>query len=430
MKRNFLSAAGACLFFVFVGTAQSDEIAELKRQLAEQTKILQQMQKRLERIEAQQAQQDKQMEEQITKAVEEKQIEALPENAKWIENLKWSGDFRYRHETIEAEGDGKSDRHRNRIRARLRLDAVLNEEWDAVFRLATAEADSDPSDGLAKGSTSTNQTLTREFKQKNIWLDWAYAKYHPSSVPGLNVQMGKMGTPVYKAGKNQVIWDSDLAWEGGAVNYSAPLENGQELLLNGGGFWLREVDGADTHADASLWTTQAALKQNIDDSYLLGGASYYHFANSDAANITSTSRGNSSDFDGDFNLVEAFAEVGTNIYEDMPVAFYGSYVKNIGTDSDKDTAWIIGTKLNKAKKLGSWEVFYNYRDLQADSVSPILNDSDFAGGGTAARGHGIGLKYQIHKNVQAGVTYLFAERDRTSDDVDYKVLMGDLILKF
>lgn len=383
------------------------------------------MQERVDQLEARQRLKERSLTQKIEE-VEEKQKEtpALPDALKWAEKIKLSGDFRYRHETINAEGDNKGTRNRNRIRARLRLDAEVNDEFDAVFRLATAENDG----GFASGSTSTNVTLDREFRQKNIWLDWAYGDYHPNYIPRLNVLFGKMPGPVHKVGKNQLIYDNDLAWEGGAANYKIPLNDKQELFINGGGFWLNEVDGVDTSADASLWAFQTGLKQKLQDMSLVYGASYYHFGNAEQASLT---RGESSDFDDTYNIFEAFGELGTKINGTLPVAVYGSYANNLGTDSDKDTAWILGAKLNKAKDPGSWELGYNYREVEADAVAGRLNDSDFIGGGTGGKGHEFKVKYQIQKNVQAALTYILAERDRSSgNDLDYDRLMVDMILKF
>ena len=60
-----------------------------------------------------------------------------------------------------------------------------------------------------------------------------------------------------------------------------------------------------------------------------------------------------------------------------------------------------------------------------------LNDSDFIGGGSGGEGHEFKAAYQIHKNVKAGLTYILAERDRSSgNDLDYSRLMADVILKF
>ena len=117
-KRNVLAMV-LLLLALRVGAVKADEVAELKQQMA-------QMQQRLEQIEMQQAQQNKQMEEQISKAVKEKQIGALPDSLKWAENIKWSGDLRYRHESIDD--DTKiTKRNRNRIRARLKMKAKIND---------------------------------------------------------------------------------------------------------------------------------------------------------------------------------------------------------------------------------------------------------------------------------------------------------------
>jgi len=125
MMKRILLVTGLLLFAGQVSVVRGDEIAELKKQLAE-------MQKRLEQLEAKQKQQEQQMaasqkqqEEQIeakvdakvNEAVAEKDV-AVPDSLKWAEKVKLSGDFRYRHEYIDQE-DGSGDRHRNRIRARL-----------------------------------------------------------------------------------------------------------------------------------------------------------------------------------------------------------------------------------------------------------------------------------------------------------------------
>lgn len=407
----------------------ADEIAELKQQLAEQQKVLEQMQKKLEELEAKQKQQAEQMEEEITKAVEEKPP-TVPESLKWAEKIKLSGDFRYRYEGIDAE-EANGVRHRNRIRARLRVDAEVSDEFDGIFRLATAEVDTDPGEaGLASGSTSTNVTLTREFKQKNIWLDWAYGDYHPNYMTGMNVLFGKMGTPFYKVARNELAWDNDLAWEGAAANYKMPLNDDRQLGLHGGGFWLRERDGTPTGADTALWTAQAALAHKMDDVSLTGGASYWYISNADVPGYTELQRGHSATFDNKFGIIELFADVGTKTEGGLPVGLYGSYANNVRTSSDENTAWIIGATLNKTEEPHSWELGYSYRDLEADSVTG-LNDSDFIGGGTAGKGHQVKGTYQIHKNVQGALTVIIAKRDRSAgDNLDYNRLMADVILKF
>lgn len=419
-KTRWEIALVVCMFVMALGAgarARANELAELK----EQVKLLQQ---RIEQLEAKQNQQSELMEKEIAKAVEEKEIGALPASIKWVENVKISGDLRYRHESIDSESSGKRDqgRHRHRIRARLGLEGKINDEWDVGFRIASGS--SDPS--------STNQSLDNGFSSKDLWLDLAYFNWHPVAIEGLNAYGGKMKNPFYKVGKNQLIWDSDLNPEGIAAKYVMPFGEHDKLYINGGGFWAEE---SGSGIDQSLWGAQTYLKHNFENKdYLVAGASYFDYGNTkgQATIYDSTdSYGNSVDSSGryanDYDIVEGFVEYGFKV-ADRPMAVFGNYIQNVASTASEDTGWLIGCKLNKAKKPGSWELSYNYRDLEADAVIGVFSDSDFIGGGTNGKGHQFGLKYQLAKNLQAALTYFLNERG--SNDDDYKRLQADLIFKF
>ena len=417
MKKRNVLAMVLLLLALGVGDVKADEVAELKQQMA-------QMQQRLEQLEASREAQEQKIDEKISKAVVNKQIEALPDSLKWVENLNISGDLRYRHESIDAKNSSRWEkgRHRHRIRARLGLKAKVNDEWDLDFRIASGT--SDPS--------STNQTLDSGFSSKDIWLDLAYFDWHPEAMESINVYGGKMKNPFYKVGKNQLIWDGDMNPEGIAAKYVISLGDYDKLHINGGGFWAEE---SSSGVDQSLWGTQAYLKHKFEnENYLLGGASYFDYGNTkgQATIYDSTdSYGNSVDGAGkyanDYDIVKGFAEYGFKVGE-MPVAVFGNYVKNTAATASEDTGWLIGLKLNKAKKPGSWQFSYNYRDLEKDAVIGVFSDSDFIGGGTDGRGHKFGFKYQIAKNLQAGLTYLLNEAGSNNDD--YRRLQADLIFKF
>jgi len=413
-----------CLFILTVsGNAKADELTELKQQL----NLLQQ---RIEQLEAKQNQQSEQMEEKIAKAVDEKQIEALPDSLKWVENVKISGDLRYRHESIDSESSGRwsEGRHRHRIRARLGLDGKVNDEWDVGFRIASGASD----------PVSTNQSLDEGFSSKDLWLDLAYFDWHPVIMDGLNLYGGKMKNPFYKVGANQLIWDGDLNPEGIAAKYVMPLGKHDKLYINGGGFWAEE---SSSGIDQSLWGVQTYLKHSFEnEDYLLAGASYYDYGNTknkktlysqdpddEAFGNTFTTIGGESYYTNDYDILEGFAEYGFQIGE-RPAAVFGNYVQNTAASTSEDEGWIIGCKFNKAKKPGSWELSYDYRDLEADAVIGVFSDSDFIGGGTDGKGHRFGLRYQLAKNLQADLTYFLNERG--SNDDDYRRLQADLIFKF
>ncbi|MFA5293321.1 MAG: putative porin [Phycisphaerae bacterium] len=432
MKKGLMSIV---LLILFVGpvTVRADEVTQLKQQLDEQQKMLMQMQQKLEQLEAGQKTQEKKIDEKISTAVQDKQFSLLPDNLKWVENVKLSGDLRYRHETVNSQSNGRwnAGDNKNRIRARLQLDAKINDDWNAIFRIASGSAD----------PTSTNQTLENAFSSKAIWLDLAYFDWHPASVKGLNVYGGKMKNPFYRVGGSQLVWDDDLNPEGIAASYEKSLSETNKLYVNGGGFW---VDQSSSTGNISLWGAQGYLKHTFENkNYLTAGMSYYNYGNlkgkqslykqwSSSTPVKSLGNSiNSSTFNyqNDYDIVEAFSEYGFK-FNDMPVAVFGDYVKNIAATSSADTGWLIGFSLNKAKDPGSWEFSYDYRSLDADAVLGQFSDSDFAGGGTDAKGHRFGIKYQIAKNLQAGLTYFMDQLGAGEKDSKYTRLQADLVLKF
>lgn len=400
------------------------EIDELKEQMAQQAKLLKQMQQKLETMETSLKDQEKIVDDKF-KAVESNQAGSLLASASWIEKINWSGDFRYRHESIDDDTK-TTQSDRNRIRVRLKIKAEINDEWDTVFRIATGSSDS---------PTSTNQTLgdsgSDSFSSKNIWLDWGYVDYHPASISGLNILLGKMGNPFYKVAKNQLIYDSDLSPEGGAATYAFDLNDSTSAKLTGAAFWLRE---RSTDVDTSLFGIQGLLNHKLsNDSHILGGISYYDFGNIQGQSLSGISaKGNTQSgglYVNDYNILEGFGEYGFKIC-DIPTTIYGSYVNNTGATTSEDTAWIIGAKYNKAKKIGSWEASYNYRDVEADAVVGGLCDSDFIGGGTNGKGHVLGFKYQFARNTQAALHYFINEKNASTTGDDFNLFQADLIFKF
>lgn len=434
MKKLIVFVFVLVLFSVTAVQTSADELAELKEQLNQQQKMieqqnqmLQQMMARIEQLESQNQQQEQRIEARISETVEKKQVSALPDSMKWVENIKWSGDLRYRHETIDDD-TAATDRDRNRIRARLKLEARINDEWDAIFRIASGSSDSPTSTNQTLGDSSNNDD---SFSSRHVWLDWAYADYHPAWMPGLNVFAGKMANPFYTVGKNQLIFDGDLSLEGGAATYAWNLNDSTSATVAGGGFWVRE---RSTDADTSIFGVQGMLKHKLSsDSHILGGVSYYDFGNIKGKTLSGiSSKGNTTTgglYANDYDIIEGFGEYGFKIGS-VPVAVFGSYVQNIDSTTNDDTAWLIGAKYNKAKKPGSWEASYNYRDVEKDAVVGGLCDSDFIGGGTNGTGHVFGFKYQLAKNVQAAIHYFLNDKNESTTSDEYKMLQADLIWKF
>jgi len=274
-----VSVALGLLLLLSNSTARADELSELKQQLEATQKLLKQMQQRIDQLEAGQKQKERSQKEQIEKEVDKKVAEAvkdqrpvaLPDNLKWIEKVKISGDLRYRQDHIDEQdssGEWENGVYRHRIRARLKFDARVNDEWDLGFRIAS---------GSNRSPNTTNQDLEDAFSKKELWLDQAFFNWHPENVEGLNITGGKIKNPFYKAGKNQLIWDGDLNPEGIAVQYNTPLNDTDQFFFNGGGLW---VDESGSTADTSLWAAQTYWKRTIGNpDHVVAGATYYDYGN-------------------------------------------------------------------------------------------------------------------------------------------------------
>ena len=413
--RKFVMAGILFISIYSCSPSKADEIGDLKTQLQLQADLIEQMQVKIGMLEEKQQANATQI-----KANSEHSIISLA-NA---ENLKLYGDFRYRHEIIDAENSDSSNkkgRNRQRIRARLGMNYKINDNMD--FDLRFASGSDDP--------VSTNQTLDGYFTSKDFWLDRAYLTWHASD--SLKILAGKMCNPFYSAMNNQLIWDGDLNPEGIAAQYNLKIDDRTAAFINTAGFWVEEES---SDVDQSLWGIQGYLKKEFDNFYALGGLSYYEYGNMQGSEAFFESDGKKLGFgntlaDGkyvnDYDLLEVFGECGTKLGA-MPVAVYASYVNNIAAKTSGDKAWLAGCKINKAKKPGSWEMSYDYRDVEKDSVFGVFSDSDFAGGGTDAKGHRIGFDYQVAKNVKAGITHFYNQR--TDEDIDYNRTMLDLSIKF
>lgn len=398
---------------------RADEISELRKEVENQYNALLKMQSKLLEIEAAQQEQAKSV----------KKMESSVGSLKWAEKISLYGDFRFRYEQID--GRNTNQRDRMRIRARLGLKGKIDEEWKFDLRLASGSSD----------PTSSNQDLDGGFDSKNFWLDRAFLTYQPKGIEGLSVLAGKMSNPFYNVGGNQLMWDGDLNPEGVAVKYAGSFSETLAFFVNGGGMWVEE---RSSDADTSLWGVQGGLTHTFENkNTLTGGAGYFKYGNIEGERAIGSFKGNSFvDIDPgvgtdnrylyNYELVELFAEYTMTAWE-KPLAFYGDYVVNTASGVQDDTGWLVGTTFNKASAPGTWQVGYEYRDIEADATLGQFNDSDFIGGGTDGKGHKFSFKYALAKNVAAGTTYFLNRRDADGDgkrDDKYSRLQFDVELKF
>jgi hypothetical protein len=134
-------------------------------------------------------------------------------------------------------------------------------------------------------------------------------------------------------------------------------------------------------------------------------------------------------YEYDYKLYNASLGVSFALF-DMPITVYGDYVENDDAD-DLETGYLAGVKISKAKKKGSWQLQYQYEDLEADATFGLVTDSDFMGGGTDGEGHKFSGKYMLSDKWFLGATYFDGNAGvDLGDDADYQRLMLDTGFKY
>jgi len=345
-----------------------------------------------------------------------------PEMAKsldWASRIKVSGDMRARFESVDNEE--KIKKNRQRIRARLAIEAKVNDEVKAGFRLVTSG-----------GRTSTNSSLGKNddgFHGDGVYFDRAFIHWTPEFASGASLTVGKFKMPWFRVTDN--IWDSDVNPEGLALGYTSKV--GPVKLTAVGGYYILSDNGDEGHTfseDLNMYHAglSGAMKFNNAVKASLGFNAFIFNANDPVGVNNMAGDHTNGDLDADFKIYEVASKVDikTGI---VPIKIYGNYAVNAANDikDHEDTAWLVGI----GTKWNSFKLDYNYRDTQKNAVTDTFNDSDFNRGGTGARGHKVKLAYSISKNFSIGGAYLAAQDyTQSSDHIDRDTFQLDLKAKF
>ena len=313
--------------------------------------------------------------------------------------IKWSGDFRFRHQISDAEGSVR--RTRERIRARLGMTADVADNITVQVQFATGTG----------SPVSTNQTLDGGFSGKGVNLDLAYVAWKPETPGSLSIQAGKMKNPYRSPAGTEVIWDGDLRPEGIAAAWSSVLGSAS-VFADAGYFIIDEVSKDD---DSLLIGGQAGLGYNSDICDITVGAGYYDYSNlvnHSTVYDTGDAFGNTVQADGtyryDYTMTEVFGEL-TSTRFGLPVSLFADMVVNIADDVEDNTAWLVGAGVGEAATRGDWGCGYSYRRVERDAVLGAFTSSDFIGGGSDCKGHEINVDYCAANAVTMSLTYFRSE---------------------
>jgi len=361
----------------------------------------------------------------------------------------WKGDIRYRYESSVKDVANQTDfsRDRNRTRVRLGVYPWINEELSGGIQLSTGTAD------LIKESASRNQTYENLFTPKSIDLNEAFIDYHPT-VYGLDGQLNLI------AGKREVantvvriddlVWDSDLTFEGATLQYGKDA-NGKEkegLILIAGYYFLDENNRSSSKVpDAVLTLVQAAYNGEISDyTYLVGAGynSYNNLGNLKAATRTSLNTDYLTPVDlskSAYNIVEIFGKLGGQVNEKLPWKIYAQYAFNTADsanssniENNRRTAYLAGLTIGDAKQVGDWAIDINYNKIERDALFAPFTDSDRKVKSTTnIKGFEIGATYHLVQNLNIGARYFqYKNIDKSQDATDpsLNLLQLDAVIKF
>jgi hypothetical protein len=308
-------------------------------------------------------------------------------------NLRFSGDLRYRHESINEEVE--HERHRHRIRARFGATADVAENVQVGLTLASGGDD----------PISANQTLDTGFSRKPIGVDRAFFRW--AATDELTFTGGKMANPFFRPGNHHLIYDNDLNPEGLALRYGRG-----DWFANYAGLWVEERSSAN---DSIMLGGQFGYRRTLDDGVrITAGAGYYDYLETQGQTPFWDGEpvGNRVDAAGnylnDFNLAQVFAELSLEPGE-RPLTVFADYVVNTEAD-EVDVGFALGASLGEVTGPRTWRVGYVYQDLEADAVVATFTDSDWAGGGTDATGHVVEFNYGFRERLVFGLRYFLNER--------------------
>jgi hypothetical protein len=354
---------------------------------------------------------------------------AIAQAGSWWENTTVDCDFRYRHEVSQQEGE--KARQRDRIRARISLHGKVTDYTTVGIRLATG----------SDNPLSSNQTLGDDFSTKQIGIDLAYLERKHRSLPGFTLTAGKFRNPLFRAGRTELIWDSDLNPEG--VTLKIDIHGDRSgLSLIGAGLWVEE---RASEPNSYIFAGQAIGHYNfrkkkskitlgvglVSYSNIKGYQPFYTPDNSKGNTVVAAVMGSDTVvvYANDFELFTVSGEL-KHEFERQPLTLFAEYVNNTAADS-LGTGWLVGVLIGRREKPGDWAFLYDYRNLQQDAVVGAFTDSNFRGGGTDGKGHEFGGTLMVAENTIFGMSYFLDDIGLIDGEtVDYQRWQADVRLRF
>jgi hypothetical protein len=408
--------------------------------------------------------------------------------ADWTQNVKWSGDVRFRSrgdwgKTAQNQpqtsaptnaSDIRKQRLLESVRSRFALEGKVNDFTYAGTRLVSGNTTSRSHDDILSGFFAKYPVMFEQYYirfEASRSLTVRYGQYFSD----LKLWAGKFVNPFETS---EMTWDPDIAPGGVALQYASPTISpgflpDLKVYSNLGMLWLDE--SANYNTDPILWGYQAGVKTEkfgeLDTTANIAAA-IYDFANLQGKSPSAISSGtNSRTWLGTYNYGIGATSLGTymceyNVFDllwkidnekflfwDMSHGFYGDLLYNASVHGSNDNKGAqVGAYIGKSKlkNTGDWKVKAEWRYIQRDAIPDFLPDSNFYGfgtytntatmpnvnglpvsGGTNTRGTKLMLEYQLQKNSALNISYMWMEPIKSFDKRDpYNQFLMDIITKF
>lgn len=302
-------------------------------------------------------------------------------------DVKFSGDFSYRNDSLDF---GPVDSNRDRLRLQVKATADVNPSTKVVFGVRTGEVKSGWND-MGEGNAL-----------KNVGLNLAYVEY--AAAPFAKVTLGKMNRPWTS---NALFFDNDITPEGLAVALK------HDSGLSASAFKLKLTEGL-VAKDSDLVGLQVGYGKKLMGFDVAASAA---MLKQEVVLAARTEK-----FDQLVLGASAKKEVAG-----VPVTLFVEQVTNDEAKTlDKATAY--GVTFGHAKKAGDWEVSVLKQDTEANALSALWNDGDFASGALIHDGTAIRAAYGLSDGWKVRASLYDVEVG--ARPVDYKRLMVDLVFNF
>ncbi len=208
----------------------------------------------------------------------DERIRNLERQIQGLGPISFSGDVRVRAEPFfGGPTDQSLDRARVRLRARFNALADLGPQFRTGISLATGDVN-DP--------VSTNANLTGFYTRKAMALDQAFVEFSPTKFKALDLVAGKFRYPWFNT---ELTWDKDLNPEGAAETLGFNIDTPFLKRIAVIGFQLPFAEVAGTTSTNKRIAQQITYGGQLQTSWALGShvtlsaySGYYDFRGADS----------------------------------------------------------------------------------------------------------------------------------------------------